>query len=391
MLLAIAALVLAAAQPTGGDGEGGLAPDGRRGLGSPTTVDKLLRQFRTPDEAEALLHKELYDLVRDVGVLVALAEGFYRERGYFDLLEPLQDPTLANLHAQFRRYARDPSSIASRGDRRAEAFARMFLDPRFRVRMRVIEGFEHETRQVLGGLDVLAVAANGLVSLDDVGASAIAWRVDLAAAHLRSVNSDLASLREPMDAAQATGPGPEEVQGFLALFDIGNRTEREKRVAEAIAREEEGAERMIAVLSSTRLLEKAAADYAARAEDDARSEALLEEASAALPGDSDAETPREIAQLSKSKRRRLAREKAILGLTFDPLNDELAWIAAEASRLVFGELEMASHYDRYLALHGIVHFDGRTYRGRRLTERETNALYYVQEYARTRQGETGNQ
>lgn len=379
--VALCAILLALGAPARAQEEGPLAPDGRRGFGAETSLSDLLRQFRTPDEAEELLQTELRDAARDVAVLVSVTEGFYRERGYFELLDPLEDPTLATLHAEFRRYAVDPTSIASRGDRAAETFARMYLDTRFRVRLDLLDGWEEEVADVRGGLAVLRAAAHGFVNLGEDEAHNVARRIDLAGAVLRSMRNDLASLREPMETAPSTGVGPEEVSEFLGLFDIGDRAERERRIAAAVAHVEENEALMKAVLFTTRLRESAAADFARRIENGARARSLLEQARVAMPGWG-GEAPRDVARLSKTKRRRLAREKAVLGLAFDPLDDELAWIAAESSYLVYGELEAVSHFDRFLALHGIVHNDDRTFLSSELTDRERSALSYVQDIAR---------
>lgn len=365
--------------------DGPTAPDGRRGLGAGTELQELLRFQLTPTDEELALQRELADLLRDVAVLASLTEGFYRERGYFDLLDPLADPTLANLHAAYRRHLADPAGIAPRRNAVSRAFARAFLDTRFRVRAALLEGWEREADEVRGGLAVLRAAAHGFVVLDEAEGANAARRVDLAAALLRAARTDLASLREPMETAASTGPAPEDVEAFLEAFEASDRAEREQRVGEALARGAEQERLMAEVLLSSRLRASAAAELAWRAEQDALARGLLEEARQAFPDEEHAEPPREIQRLSKTRRRRLAREKAVLGLRHDPLDTELVWIAAETSRFVFGEREMVSHYDRYLALRGIVHYDERTYRDRQLTGREAAALFQVKEQERNEQ------
>jgi hypothetical protein len=364
-----------------------LAPDGRRGFGGGTPLTELLRQFRTPDDEEQAMQTELRDVVRDVTVLVSVTEGFYRERGYFDLLDPLADPTLDALHREFGRYVEDPGAIAPRGDQLARTFARMFLDTRFRVRFELLSGWRHEAAQVSGGLEVLRAAAHGFVTLDDVQGGNVARRIDLAGSVLRALRNDLTSLREPMDTAAATGVAPEAVDEFLGLFDIGDRGERERRIGEALSGAETSRDRMGAILFRSRLQATAAVEFEWRAEMDERAGSLLDAARVAFPTRGEQEAPREIERLSKSRRRRLARENAVLGLTFDPLDDELAWIAAETSYVIYGQREGVSHYDRFLALRGVVHYDDRTYRGRKLSEREKTALYNVQEYERLAEGD----
>ena len=70
--------------------------------------------------------------------------------------------------------------------------------------------------------------------------------------------------------------------------------------------------------------------------------------------------------------------RALEGLSFDPLDAELCFVAAHGSDFVWGDIQSRPLYDRYLALRGIRAHDDRTIRGRELTERELEALLVVQ-------------
>jgi hypothetical protein len=106
---------------------------------------------------------------------------------------------------------------------------------------------------------------------------------------------------------------------------------------------------------------------------------LREEASQWLPeGEPGRRAPPDVQALAKHERMRGAGYRAIRGASVDPLDDELAWIAAHASDFLYGLLESRPWYDRFLALRGIRAHDHRTHAGRRLDARESEALEAVQ-------------
>ena len=380
VLLTVASLGHASGLRTGEDPK---APDGHRGFGSTVDLGELLKQFRTPNEVDHAFILELESLARDVSVFADITEGFYRDRGFFELLDPVDDQTLEVLHAVYSRYERDPSVVANRPKRIGRAFARMFLDSRFRVRRHLLQNWVREADEIQRGLAVLQAAAHGYVILDGGQASNLGRRLDLSAAVLRSTRSDLESLREPPDAAKDSTVSEEETTAFLDLFNIGDRTVREESQATAFEREQTSELRMRSVLFTERLKDQARDQFAWRKAADSEARERLERALEAQPdGEKREDVPRQISKLSKSKRRKLSRQKSLEGLSFDPLNDELAWIAGLMSSFVFGELETASHFDRFLALRGISYRAEGTYAERELTERERIALKYVQEIDR---------
>ena len=111
----------------------------------------------------------------------------------------------------------------------------------------------------------------------------------------------------------------------------------------------------------------------------ARAAPLLAEALVYLPdSESGAAAPPEISAMRTSERLRWAERRALEGLTFDPLDPELAFVAAHGADFVWGDIQSRPLYDRYLALRGIRAHDDQTIRGRELTPRELEALVVVQ-------------
>ena len=184
-LVTLAAILLSVAVAAGPSQSGDAkAPDGHRGFGIEIDLGDLLQQMRTPTEAEQAFILELETLARDVGVLADVTEGFYRDRGFFEILDSVEDPTLERLHEVYARYELDPSVVANRPTRIGRAFARMFLDSRFRVRRHLLSGWRREADEIRRGLAVLGGAAGGYVILDQKQVSNITRRIDLSARHV---------------------------------------------------------------------------------------------------------------------------------------------------------------------------------------------------------------
>jgi len=93
--------------------------------------------------------------------------------------------------------------------------------------------------------------------------------------------------------------------------------------------------------------------------------------------------PKEILELSKSKRYVSVLRHALTGLSIDPLNAELCYYAGLSSDFLYGKLEAVKWYDRFLALRGLRAHESSTTRGRVMTEQERNAYDVVQRVART--------
>lgn len=354
------------------------APDGRRGLGAETEHKDILRLFRQPDENDEVFLAGLDEVRRDLDVLVATLEGLYWARGTFDLLEPRDEATLPRLHAVFHGYSLDLGATLARDDKVGRTFATLFLDTRFRARMRILDGLEEDEQEVHRGLAVLRAQTDGWVRLTDGEASNVARRVDLAAALLRARYKDLEALRE------APGSAPDISMTHLAeLFAAAsgaNERERKLRLAEAELREIDRAVAMLELLF-TPMLEREVEDLILwRRARDERGELLLHESRFLQPNTPEGQdAPPDVQKQTKTKRRRAAYHKALEGLYEDPLNEELAYVAARMSRYVGGTLEALSHYDRFLALRGIRSHDHRTYQDRELDEKEKDALFFVQQ------------
>ena len=356
------------------------APDGHRGLGKETSRQELLQLFRTPDEDEESFLAELGHLERDIDVLVDNAVGVYRSRGYLDVLEPALDPTVKDLHRMFRELLRDPVSTMSDEGHSVE-FARMFLDTRFRVRMGLLDGWESEADELRHGLAVLDAAANGLVELTDHEAANIAQRVDFSAAALRAVKMDLEALREVPGWPGDTGVDDEAVTRWLALASIEDEEERARGVDASKYDEARRATQMRQMLFTTRLEEHVREELDWRREQDMKAYGHYREALEAWPDDDDKSSgvlAAELRKMSKTERRRRTREKALESLAYDPLDREAAYLAGQSARMVHGTVEALSHYDRFLALDGVRYNDDSTYRRRELTDRQEDALLYIQ-------------
>ncbi len=354
-----------------------LAPDGRRGLGSQTPLQDLrglVQSRKTEDEA---FLAGLRELESELAALAGSAEVLYHRRGHFDALSWRDRPDLAHLHELLRALLVDPQPILAERDARARAAARILLDTRLRIRSEVLAGWEAEAATVAGGLLVLRAESDGWVRLTQEEASSLAARVDLSAADLRSRIFDLRALREELSAASEV---PEhEVERLLALFELPGR-ERSESLARVLAGGDESAARARGLLFSTRLRISAASWYLWREEEDRRAEEALREVLVLRPDTPEGEQAGpEVANLSKTARRRAAMERALGGLLHDPLDPGLAYSAAITAELVRGRLEATSLFDRYLALRGIRPDDDRNWRHRRLTPEEDHALFYVQQ------------
>lgn len=376
-LAVLAPAIPAEALPAAGD-DLPLAPDGRRGLGGKTPLSELLKLFRTPDEEEENSFAELEQLEQDVRVLEAQVVALYRSRDFFTILEGEPEETLPALHDAYRRAAEDLEAMVFRRDATAEAFARMHLDPRFRVRMGLLQSWEQEAREVRRGLAVLRAASDGFVALSEPETENVATRVDLSAALLRALRKDLEALRELPGGD--SGPSAEEVAAWFDIRTVENPAERLRRLEESKFEQARRASQMRQFLFGTQLEERVADLQSWRERAWAKAQALRAEARFALPeDDEEKDLSRELERLTKTERRRLARAKALEGLSYDPLDDELAYLAAVTSRIVHGTVEALSHYDRFLSLRGIRYHDDRTYRRRELTWEEADALLFVQE------------
>ncbi len=369
--------------PAVGDppGELGRAPDGRRGFGSEVTARELERLMRSPEGDDARFLAGLSDTASGVRILVATLLEEYRRAGYLELLgaDAAAGPggELGALHAALDAVLERPRRALRAPAPRGESAARVALDVRLRVRRGVLAGWEREAEELRRGLAVLQAAVSGHVVLTDEEARRIAARVDLAASRLRAVRNDLTALR-PMEGAGAS----------VSLAETAALRERardrdagawDEAWGAASARVQRDAEAMAATLFTTRLDRAVRAELEARDRDRARAAALRDEAETLLPHTPAGEAaPAAVRELPRHRRIELAMFRAREGLALEPLDEDLAYLAAWSADYLWGGLESRPLYDRYLALRGIRVHDHRTLRGRRLTRREEEAILAVQ-------------
>src|SRR5262249_40691559 len=154
-----------------------VAPDGQRGLGAQTALSDLLSLMRSTHDDDRRFLADLRALGTDLRILIASTTERYRQRGYTELLDAGQQPTLEALHAAFHALELDPLARLARDDAGAQALARMLLDLRFRARIGVLEGWNFEVSEVEHGLAVLHATTDGFVVLTQDEASNIAARV----------------------------------------------------------------------------------------------------------------------------------------------------------------------------------------------------------------------
>jgi len=355
-----------------------LAPDGRPGLGT-RSARELGALLRSPDERQRELLAGIVGLESDLILLRAEAARGYRERGYFELCVGAADPDLDDL--QWRLLEDEPRvlEIVGAGGTRGEVFARAFLDLRLRLRLRVTDGFERESRDVRAGLALLRATQDGYVNLKDPEARAIAARVDLSCAVLRAMRLDLEALREGVDERGPGAPDPAWVAELSGIADMDAPAGRRAALARLERKLSRRESQMSAALFTPRQREHLAVELARR-------EAALERTAAALPdvlllvpeSKEGRAAPEEIAALARHRRYGHALRRAVEGLGDDPLSADLSYWAGVASDFLYGALESRGWFDRYLALRGIRSSDHRTYQGRRLSAAEERALEVVQ-------------
>jgi len=253
----------------------------------------------------------------------------------------------------------------------------MSLDPRFRVRLELVAEREREVAELTRGLAVLRAMCDGYVEIGGEEGRDVAARVDLAASRLRAMCKDLAALRSVEGSSR--GPSAEAVEELLA---VGRQTDRGAQLR-ALAEIEAGAQRarnlMREALFTVRLETATRALLNARESRRQKAAERREQALAWLPGGDTDDTPTEVLVRSKGDRMRQALEISLAGLAHDPMDEDLAWIAAVSTDFRWGRLQTRPWYDRFLALRGIRAHDHRTYESRDLDTRETKALWEVQQ------------
>lgn len=356
--------------------DGGVAPDGKRGFGAAIKASEALSLMRSAKAEDQAFLADLDGLATEVAVLGASTLERYRARGYVDVLPRTQEPTLEALHERFADLEREPFDVLTRGGAQSRALARMLVDSRFRARARVLETFALEVREVRRSMAVLRGACDGFVLLSQADAGAIAARVDLSAALLRSMRNDLLALRQVDEDVDVDRRAD-------ALLAVATASEGEGVRRAAVQREVEGAWKMAQsmerALFTLRLRGELRALLEWRARVFEESVPLREEALQQLPDTEQGRAaPDEIRKLAKHDRMRGAGYRALKVLAIDPLDDEAAWIAAHSADFLYGIAESRPWYDRFLAIRGIRSHDHRTYVDRALEPREREALDAIQ-------------
>ena len=344
------------------------APDGRPGIGGAGSARELARRADGAGEAAARLGEDLARLQSDLVVLTEMARRHYLGRGDFDLVGSGGD--LPALHAAFEAALPELELVLERGGARAEVMARLLLDLRFQLRIELLRLARREGAELRRGLALLRGSLDGLYELKDTEARAVAERVDLAAAILRAVRSDLDVLRERGRPGAPGSPDPALAAELERLRLLTAGPERARGHVALRASLEAERQRLVGVLFWPRLeprvgeaLERRQARGAAAVE----SRAALEQS---LAGSAAQELPRQ-------ERDRIALSLALRGLDLDPLDEGLTWRMAELTQAVYGLEESQAWFDRYLALQGIRVGKEGVGTERELAEREQRAVEVV--------------
>jgi hypothetical protein len=360
----------------GGGGEA-KAPDGRRGLGADTELKELLHVLKTKQDEEREFIAGLLALEDQVRARMEELRVAYEERDYFDLLPAGDEHTIDALHAAFLEGLDHPLHALSRRGEASRAFARLFLDTRFRVRLAISAGWETEAREVAAGIWVLRGMTDGYINVGAEEAGVIALRVDLSASLLRALRTDLGALK-PVPDFQV------DESAVTALFAKAGATDEGARLA-AVAQAEDAAlameERMIDALFSARLRGDPEVvkqlDWRARMWD--LTAPIRAEALQFLPHTPEGEkAPENVQKMKRHERIRWAGWRGTEGLSIDPLDEELVFVCAHTTDFLWGAIQSREYCDRYLALRRIRAHDHKTIKGRELTEWENEALAAVQ-------------
>jgi len=353
------------------DFEAGTAIDGGRSFGD---VDSraIEKMFRSASGDAAILLVGLLELQADVDLLVRETLQSYESRGLFAIVEG--GPDLADLHRRYDALEASPF-IRPLNEAAADALVAMLADSRFRVRRHVLAHVEREQRELRGAMALFRAHSNGAAGLDTTEVDRLARRADLAAVFLRAIREDLRLLRDPD--APAPVRNPEAMQTLRQALMSGDRQARSFYDQWNVRWRGLG-QRMLLDLKTTRLQPLVRDLRSKRDEDLRRSEALFREVLALLP-----ETPqglaarREILEMGKADRHRLAIHTGLEALRLDPFAPDLNFAVGQAYDFMQGRAFSRLYFDRFLALRGIRSYDHATIRDRDLSRSEELALSVV--------------
>ena len=366
------------ASPGPAQADGPIAPDGRPGFGTARGAQELGQLFRSPTEEQEDFLRGLHDLSSDIVMLREMARRTYVQRGYFEALETGQTVDLEPLHRRFQEQAARAGPILAGGGKSGESLAVMLLDLRFRLRIPLLAAFDEEGPQLRRGLAVMNGSQDGLFDLKDAEARSIARRMDLSAARLRAVRSDLDALRERGAAGAPGSADPAWATELGALQGSAPGDDRARALRSVQNKLKQRMQRLESVLFSPRLEPRLRSDMDKRRTMKDQAEVHLGRClryQLVPPFDQDPSPV--ILEMSRSDRFRYALSEGLRGLDLDPLNEDLTYWTARAADEVEDPRISRPWFDRYLALRGIRSDKQDTMRGRSLSPQEKHALEEV--------------
>ena len=376
------------------------APDGHRGFGATTALSDVLKILRARSEEDRVFVGRLDAMVAELEQRIQELTEHDRARGAFRILRTgVEDPAgedgggkgpkvgkgaqappepgLAELHAAFREAAEHPLSMLARKDEASRAFAELYLDTRFRARLEVLAEYEDQLSEFRRGMAVLRGAGDGWIDLSPTQLQNVLARVDLAASFLRAIQKDLNVLRPRAEESS----DPAAADALMSAAHARDEALRRRTFGTMAEFEQERLDLMVGTLFTERFSD----DPQARVQVDWRDRMrdhvapLREEALRYMPGTPESEDAGpEIEAMRRHDRLRWALRRSTEALEFDPLDEELAYVAAHCSDFLTGDIVSRALYDRFLALRGIRAHDDDTIRGRELDAREQEALAVVQ-------------
>jgi len=356
------------------------APDGRPGLGTVRGAHELGRVFTSPSAREEELLQALEETRSDIRVLREMVRRAYRARGYFDLVRDSSEADLDALHARFAESEPIGLDLIVGGGDVADAYAAMLVDLRFQARLPLLATFEREDREITMGLALLRASQDGYVELKDNEARAVAGRIDLAAALMRSIRLDLDVLRERGDAQAPGEPDPNWIVELIGIAHTRPEKARREAYVSFQRKIDRHRERLETVLFWPRLTRSISTQLDRRVAVADASAAHLDKVQRYLlvPPHDDDPAP-EVAALDGDDRHRYALSEGLRGLSVDPLNEDLTYWTAVAAAYLYAPHEARQWFDRYLALRGIRSHKEATLRGRELNSKEKLALERVRQ------------
>ncbi len=360
------------------DEEVPLAPDGRPGFGTEGTARQVGEKFRSPSAQESAFLKSLMDLPGEILVIREMARRTYLQRGYFKILDSRTAAELRDLYAGFDGLLSTAQEVFGKGGARAKVLASMMTDLRFQLRADLLRIYEEEGPELRKGLGILAGSQNGFYDLKDGEVREITKRVDLSAARLRAVRSDLDALRERGDALAPGEADPAWGAELLSLRGISDSDERGVALRETQKKINARMRRLESMLFTPRLEPKVRQDIDRRRALQDQAELHLERVKTFLfvpPFDQN--PTKALLDMARGERHRFAMSEGLRGLDADPMHAELCYWTGKAAWEFLDARQSRQWFDRYLALVGIRSDEQSTLKDRELSAHEKDALEKV--------------